>query len=94
MIVLGVRELPNPKGEGYLYYKLSPSGREYFVDYLNLYETSDEELKAFFVSAFRKVKNTLMADGRLEEISVETVKTENIADWAVKLLKVVLLTIR
>lgn len=79
---------------GYQGYKLSTSGREYFVDYLNLYETSDEELKALFISAVRKAKSTLMADGHLEEISAETVETENIADWAVKLQKEVLLTIR
>ena len=90
MVVFGARELPNPKGEGYLYYKLPPSRREYFVSYLNLINTSGEEVKAVFARAVGKAKADLIAKGHTEEISAKTIETENIEDWAVELLKEIL----
>jgi len=53
MVIFGIRELPGPKREGYLYYKLEASGQEYFVDFLNLYDTGDEELKTFLSKRFK-----------------------------------------
>jgi|GEM_PF-5740103 len=41
-LILGVRELPRPRGEGYLYYKLSPSDEDGFLTYLPLNDLSDK----------------------------------------------------
>jgi hypothetical protein len=53
MVIFGIRELPGPKKEGHLYYKLEASGQEYFVDFLNLYDTGGEELKTFLSKRFK-----------------------------------------
>jgi hypothetical protein len=92
VIVFGVRELPRPKGHGYLYFKLDPYGREFFVDYLNLYKTSKEELKELFVLAVQKVRAALAAKGHTKEILTTDCQTENMSDWAVQLLKEVIET--
>ncbi len=87
MVIFGIKELPNPKGEGYLYYKLEPSGREYFVDFLDLYKISDEDLKTLFVCAARIAQDALIANGRHEEVSEKTYQTDNMSSRAIKLLK-------
>jgi len=92
VVVFGIRELPNPRGEGYLWYRLHPSGREFFVDYLNLYKTSNEELKELFVLAVQKVRDALAAQGHTKEILTTDYQTENMTDWAVELLKEVIET--
>ena len=90
MVVFGVRELPNPRGEGYLWYRLHPSGREFFVDYLNLYEISEEELKALFLTAVQRVCDTIIRDGGNKEVLTKIYQTENMSDWVATLLKEVI----
>jgi DNA-binding PadR family transcriptional regulator len=90
MLIFGIKELPNPKGEGYVYYKLGPSGREYFVDFLDLYKISDEELKTLFVSAAQKAQDALITNGRHEEVSQKVYRTDNMSGRAIELLKEVI----
>jgi len=90
MLIFGIKEVPNPRGGGYFYYKLEPSGREYFVDFLDLYKISDEELKAVFASAVQKAQNALIADGCHGKISQELYRTENMSNRAIELLKEVI----
>jgi len=92
MLIFGVRELPRPKGHGYLYFKLDLYGREFFVGYLNLYKTSNEELKKLFVLSIQKVRAALVAQGVTEEILTTDYQTENMSDWAVQLLKEIIET--
>ncbi len=87
MLIFGVRELPRPKGHGYLYFKLDHYGGEFFVDYLDLYRTSNEELKKLFVLSIQKARDALAALGRAKEILTRDYQTENMSDWAVQLLK-------
>jgi len=87
MVIFGIRELPGPKREGYLYYKLEASGQEYFVDFLNLYDTGDEELKTFFVKAIQNVSDDLIANKGAEGDLKKIYQTENMSDWAVGLLE-------
>ena len=91
MVIFGVRELPGPKREGYLYYKLEASGQEYFVDFLNLYDTADEELGVLFVKAIQKVHDDLIANKRAEGDLKKVYQTENMSAWAVELLEKVLI---
>lgn len=91
MVIFGVRELPRPKKDGYLYYKLKASGQEHFVDFLNLYETSDEELRGVFVKAIQKVQDDLIANKGAEGDLKKIYQTENMSDWAVELLEKVLI---
>ena len=90
VVVFGVRELPNPRGEGYLWYRLHPSGYEFFVDYLNLYEISEEELRTLFVRAVQKVYDTLITDESNKEVPIKIYRTENMSDWVVALLEEVI----
>jgi hypothetical protein len=87
MVIFGVRELPRPKKEGYLYYKLKASGQEHFVDFLNLYETSDEELRGVFVKAIQKVQDDLIANKGAEGHLKKIYQTENMSEWAISLLE-------
>lgn len=87
MLIFGIKELPNPKREGYLYYKFEPSGRDYFVDFLNLYKISGEELKTLFVSAVQMARDALIANGHHEEASKKIYRTDNMSSRAIKLLK-------
>jgi hypothetical protein len=90
MLIFGIKELPSPRGEGYFYYKLEPFGREYFVDFLDLYKISDEELKAVFVSAAQKAQDTLITNGCREDVSQKVYRTDNISGRAIELLKEVI----
>jgi len=90
MLIFGIKELPNPRGGGYVYYMLEPSGREYFVDFLDLYKISDEELKAVFASAVQKAQDALIANGRRKEVSQKVYRTDNISSRAIELLKEVI----
>jgi len=90
MLIFGVRELPRPKGRDYLYFKLGLYGGEFFVDYLDLYRTSNEELKKLFVLSIQKARDALAAQGRAKEILITGYQTENMSDWAIQLLKEVI----
>jgi hypothetical protein len=90
MVVFGIRELLSPRGERYFYYKLDPSGREFFLDYLDLYKTSEEDLRALFRRAAQKVHHDLNPDGCADKVLTKLYKTENISAWAKRLLGEVL----
>ena len=51
--ILGVHDLPRPRGEGFLYYKLYPGYHERILVYFNLYNTEEQELKGYFSKGIR-----------------------------------------
>ena len=81
MIIFGIEELPRPRGDGFLYYKLDLSGREFLVDYLNLYNISDDELSALLRKAVEMAREHLIDEGRAKEFIKKEYKTENMSDW-------------
>jgi len=90
MLIFGIKELPKPRGQGYLYYKLEPSGREHFLDFLDLYKISDEELRVLFASAAQKAQDALIANGHHEKVSQKIYRTDNMSCRAIELLKKVI----
>ncbi len=90
MLIFGIEELPRPKGEGFLYYKLEPSGREFMVDYLNLYDITDDGLKALFTAGAQKAREALIESGRARDVFEKKYMTENMSDWAAAILKEVI----
>jgi len=87
MLIFGIEELPRPKGEGFFYYKLEPSGREFMVDYLNLYDITDNDLKALFTAGAQKAREALIDNGRARDVLAKKYMTENMSDWAEEILK-------
>lgn len=90
MVIFGIEQLPRPKGEGFLYYKLDPSGREFLIDYLNLYHISDEELRILFATAVQHARDALVKNGRARYVLQKLYRTENMSEWADELLKEVI----
>jgi hypothetical protein len=89
-LILGVRELPRPKGEGYLYYKTpSSNNEENFLAYLPLNNLSDEEFSDIVGKAISKLKSQLAKKG-MGELELHNIEFENIQAWAQPLVKAIL----
>jgi len=80
-LILGVRELPRPRGEGYLYYKLSPSDEDGFLTYLPLNDLSDKQFSDIVENAISKLKSRLEKKG-VDEDCLQYIKFDNMQPWA------------
>jgi len=85
-LTLGVRELPRPKGEGYLYYKVSLSNEEVLLTYLSLNDLSDEAFSKLIMAAIFKLKATLKEQS-VGEDCLQHIEFENMQTWAQLLVK-------
>lgn len=54
-LILGLRELPRPAGDGYVYYKFAPNEADRVLVFLNLYNTDESELENLFRQAFSEM---------------------------------------
>ena len=88
MLLFGVRELPGPKGWGYLYFKIPSSKGEFFVDNLDLHQTSDNDLRLLFKKGVRQAEIKAEDSERVRKLLANgEYQTKNIADWAAEILK-------
>jgi len=85
-LILGLREVPRPVGEGYIYYKFFPKQADKVLLYLNLYKTDDTELEGLF-------RQSLLEISRKERLSTADVMgflssytTENMQQWTQEVL--------
>lgn len=56
--IFGLRELPRPKGTGYLYVSYEGKSEGMPLAHFDFYKTSDDELRAIFARALPELSNS------------------------------------
>ena len=85
-LILGVHDLPRPRGEGFLYYKLYPGYHERILVYFNLYNTEEQELKGYFSKGIRVMLESADFTKNGDPNLLNNYGTENLQDWSAKVL--------
>lgn len=85
-LILGVRDLPRPRGEGFLYYKLYPGYHEMILVYFNLYDTEESELKDYFTKGIKKMLESADFKKNGNPSLLNDYVTENLQDWSANVL--------
>lgn len=85
-IIFGIRDLPRPRGEGYIFCKFYPHYREIILEIFNLYSTEPEELEKIF----RKALHKLLTLKEFEQVNgialLQDYATDNMQEWAIEIL--------
>lgn len=86
MVIFGIRDLPRPRGDGFLFCKLYPNYREIILITFKLYNTKGPELKNFFTEGIKKLMQIKEFKERYHSAQLLEYDTDNIEKWAVHIL--------
>jgi hypothetical protein len=85
-LILGLRELPRPVGEGYLYYKRSLKEDDKILLFSNLYNTTEAELEGLFRQAITSIIKKENLSGNDVQGFLSSYSTENMRQWTQEVL--------
>jgi len=85
-LILGLREMSRPVGEGYIYYKFLPKEADRGLLFLNLYHTNEVELEGLFrQSILEAIKKERLAVDEVQ-VLLSGYATENMRLWTQQVL--------
>jgi hypothetical protein len=85
-LIFGLREMPRPVGEGYLYYKFSDREEDRILVFLDLLKTSEAELEVLFRrSILELITREKLAQPELQ-ILLSAYTTRNMRPWTEQVL--------
>ncbi len=85
-LIFGLRDLPRPRGDGFLYYKLYPNYHEKILVHFNLYNTKPEKLKDYFAGGIKIMLGSADFKKNGSSDMLNSYSTENMRAWSTEVL--------
>lgn len=85
-LVFGLRDLPRPRGDGFLYYKLYPNYHEKILVNFNLYNTRPDDLKDCFAAGIRIMLGSADFKKNGSSDMLNSYSIENMRAWSTEVL--------
>jgi len=83
--VFGIRELPRPKGHGFVYYRVAPRTDERKLVYLDLYRSDEADLARLFREALETMITFERDAAGDPRDFLANFETENMQPWVEKI---------